>query len=219
MSDTSLSCAPRPPPMRRPIAATIAASFEQYRGKLEPESGAFRETAEAIAGELARDSGAIVAERNGEILGCVMVKLLDGDLYFGRLVGGAQPRAARASPGAWSRRSRTRRAAASSRACGWACASCSPRTSGCSPRWATSRSAARRTKASTIRPRSTCARRYASAGRPQRIKSRHDDPIFRPRPAHRRRRLDRRRDQAFAALDPRLPGRRPSRRSTRRSPP
>lgn len=67
------------------IAATIAAAFEEYRGKLEPESGAFRETAEGIAAELGRESGAIVAERNGRMLGCVMVKLEDDDLYFGRL--------------------------------------------------------------------------------------------------------------------------------------
>ena len=59
------------------IATTIAAAFEEYRGKLEPESGAFRETAEGI--------GAIVAERNGRMLGCVMVKLEEDDLYFGRL--------------------------------------------------------------------------------------------------------------------------------------
>jgi predicted N-acetyltransferase YhbS len=67
------------------IAATIAAAFEQYRGKLEPESGAFRETSDGIAAELARESGAILAERNGRIIGCVMVKLIDDDLYFGRL--------------------------------------------------------------------------------------------------------------------------------------
>jgi predicted N-acetyltransferase YhbS len=67
------------------IAATIAAAFEQYRGKLKPESGAFRETAEGIAAELAKDSGAILAERNGKVVGCVMLKLLEGDLYFGRL--------------------------------------------------------------------------------------------------------------------------------------
>ena len=67
------------------IAATIAASFEQYRGRLEPESGAFRETAESIAAELARESGAIVAERNGRMVACVMVKLEEDDLYFGRL--------------------------------------------------------------------------------------------------------------------------------------
>jgi ribosomal protein S18 acetylase RimI-like enzyme len=67
------------------IAATIAAAFAQYRGKLEPESGAFRETAEGIAAELAHQSGAILAEQNGRVLGCVMVKILEGDLYFGRL--------------------------------------------------------------------------------------------------------------------------------------
>lgn len=67
------------------VAATIAAAFEQYRGRLQPESGAFRETAEGIADELARDSGAILAEQNGEVLGCVMVKIVDDDLYFGRL--------------------------------------------------------------------------------------------------------------------------------------
>ena len=53
------------------VAATIAAAFEQYRGKLEPESGAFRETADGIANELAHTCGAILAERNGRILGCV----------------------------------------------------------------------------------------------------------------------------------------------------
>ncbi|MFO1086775.1 MAG: GNAT family N-acetyltransferase [Reyranellaceae bacterium] len=67
------------------LARTIAAAFEQYRGKLQPESGAFRETTEAIAAELAGDSGAIVAERNGVIVGCVMTKPMEGDLYFGRL--------------------------------------------------------------------------------------------------------------------------------------
>lgn len=67
------------------ILATIAAAFEQYRSKLVPPSGAFGETAEAIAAELAKDAGAIVAERNGEMLGCVMIYEVEGDLYFGRL--------------------------------------------------------------------------------------------------------------------------------------
>jgi len=67
------------------ILATIAAAFEQYRGKLVPPSGAFQETVEAIAAELAKDAGAIVAERNGEMLGCVMTYEVEGDLYFGRL--------------------------------------------------------------------------------------------------------------------------------------
>ncbi len=67
------------------LAATIAASFAQYSGKLVPESGAFRETAEGIAAELKKDAGAFIAERNGEVLGCVMTKSMEGDLYFGRL--------------------------------------------------------------------------------------------------------------------------------------
>jgi ribosomal protein S18 acetylase RimI-like enzyme len=67
------------------VAATIAAAFEQYRGKLQPESGAFRETAKGIAGELRKGAGAIIAERNGRVVGCVMTKMLEGDLYFGRL--------------------------------------------------------------------------------------------------------------------------------------
>lgn len=67
------------------IASVIAASFEQYRGKLVPESGAFRETGESIAAELTKGADAIVAERNGEMLGCVLVEEMDGDLYFGRL--------------------------------------------------------------------------------------------------------------------------------------
>jgi len=67
------------------LAATIAASFEQYRGKLVPESGAFRETAESVASELKKGAGAFIAEQNGEVLGCVMTKPMHGDLYFGRL--------------------------------------------------------------------------------------------------------------------------------------
>jgi ribosomal protein S18 acetylase RimI-like enzyme len=67
------------------VAATIAAAFEQYRGKLKPESGAFRETAKGIGQELRRGAGAIIAERNGHIVGCVMTKMQEGDMYFGRL--------------------------------------------------------------------------------------------------------------------------------------
>lgn len=67
------------------IAVTIAAAFAQYRGRLVPESGAFGETADTIAVELKEGAGAIVAERNGEMLGCVITSLHEGDLYFGRL--------------------------------------------------------------------------------------------------------------------------------------
>lgn len=67
------------------IATTIAASFAQYRGKLVPESGAFRETTGGISAELNKGAAAIVAERNGEMLGCVLMEEVEGDLYFGRL--------------------------------------------------------------------------------------------------------------------------------------
>ncbi|WP_422011535.1 GNAT family N-acetyltransferase [Reyranella sp.] len=67
------------------IASVIAASFEQYRGRLVPESGAFRESPQTIAAELGRGVNAIVAERNGQMLGCVLVEEMEGDLYFGRL--------------------------------------------------------------------------------------------------------------------------------------
>jgi predicted N-acetyltransferase YhbS len=67
------------------LAATIAAAFAQYRGRLVPESGAFRETPAAIAMELAHGADAIIAEQNGKVVGCVMLKPMEGDLYFGRL--------------------------------------------------------------------------------------------------------------------------------------
>jgi predicted N-acetyltransferase YhbS len=67
------------------ITATIAAAFEQYRGRLVPESGAFRETADGISRELATGSDAFIAEQDGEAQGCVMIKPVDRDLYFGRL--------------------------------------------------------------------------------------------------------------------------------------
>src|SRR3954452_858640 len=67
------------------IAATIAAAFAQYRGKLVPESGAFAETADNIARQLQNGSGAIVGERNDAMLACVMTETQEGDLYLGRL--------------------------------------------------------------------------------------------------------------------------------------
>ncbi|MET9020689.1 GNAT family N-acetyltransferase [Actinopolymorpha sp. NPDC004070] len=67
------------------LAAIITAAFEQYRGRLIPESGAFRETTESISRELAAGTGAIIAEQGEDAVGCVMIKPADGDLYFGRL--------------------------------------------------------------------------------------------------------------------------------------
>jgi ribosomal protein S18 acetylase RimI-like enzyme len=67
------------------LARTIATAFAQYRGKLLPESSAFRETPDAIARQFADGVGAFIAERDGRAVGCVMTESMEGDLYFGRL--------------------------------------------------------------------------------------------------------------------------------------
>jgi predicted N-acetyltransferase YhbS len=67
------------------LVAVITAAFEQYRGRLVPESGAFGETTDSISRELAAGTSAIIAEQDKDALGCVMFKPVDGDLYFGRL--------------------------------------------------------------------------------------------------------------------------------------
>ncbi len=68
------------------LSQTIVAAFEQYRGKLVPESGAFQETPQSIAEEMLRqETGGIIAEQHGVVVGCVMFRLYEGDLYFGRL--------------------------------------------------------------------------------------------------------------------------------------
>jgi ribosomal protein S18 acetylase RimI-like enzyme len=63
----------------------IHMAFAEYRGKLKPESGALRETLESVRSEMLTGSSAIIAERNGMAVGCVMIQEMDGDLYFGRL--------------------------------------------------------------------------------------------------------------------------------------
>jgi predicted N-acetyltransferase YhbS len=67
------------------LAGTIVAAFEQYRGRLAPESAALGMTAAGVTSELQQGVGAFLAERNGAIVGCVMTKTIERDLYFGRL--------------------------------------------------------------------------------------------------------------------------------------
>jgi ribosomal protein S18 acetylase RimI-like enzyme len=67
------------------VARTIVKAFEQYRGRLKPESGAFDETPERIAKELRGDAAAYVATVDGGVVGCVMTRPAGDDLYFGRL--------------------------------------------------------------------------------------------------------------------------------------
>ena len=65
------------------VAELIRAAFEEYRGRLEPESGALGETAETIAAAFA-DHTVIVAEADGRLVGCVLATWRGMELYLGR---------------------------------------------------------------------------------------------------------------------------------------
>jgi predicted N-acetyltransferase YhbS len=66
------------------ITELIHAAFAEYRGRLEPESGALRETAETIAAAFP-DHTVIVAETGGRLVGCVLATRQGEALYLGRL--------------------------------------------------------------------------------------------------------------------------------------
>ena len=68
------------------MAHLIAAAFAQYRDNLVPPSGALHETPGGIRDELGRPGHlAFVAVEGALPAGCVLCKLENGDLYFGRL--------------------------------------------------------------------------------------------------------------------------------------
>jgi len=52
---------------------------------LKPSSGAHDETPEGIAGRLVGRQGAVIAERGGVAVGCVLYRDEGEDVYFGRL--------------------------------------------------------------------------------------------------------------------------------------
>jgi predicted N-acetyltransferase YhbS len=66
------------------IADIIVEAFSVYRGRLNPEPSALLETAETIAEKLLVER-CLVAEIDEVIVGCVMYKLEDSDVYLGRL--------------------------------------------------------------------------------------------------------------------------------------
>jgi len=66
------------------IAELIREAFEEYRGKLRPESGALAETAETIAVAFT-DHTVMVAEADGRLVGCVLATPDGRNLYLGRL--------------------------------------------------------------------------------------------------------------------------------------
>jgi predicted N-acetyltransferase YhbS len=69
----------------RLILDLIQTAFAEYRGRLQPDSSAYRETPEGIAAQLVGRQGAVIAERGGAAVGCVLYRDKGEDLYFGRL--------------------------------------------------------------------------------------------------------------------------------------
>ena len=65
------------------MAELIHMAFEEYRGRLDPESGALDETTETIAAAFA-DHTVIVAEAGGRLVGCVLATPQHDAIYLGR---------------------------------------------------------------------------------------------------------------------------------------
>jgi predicted N-acetyltransferase YhbS len=66
------------------LVALIRTAFEEYRGRLEPPSGAHRETAASI-GHYLQQGHAVLALLNGQAVGCVCYHQEGEHVYFGRL--------------------------------------------------------------------------------------------------------------------------------------
>jgi len=66
------------------ILELLLAAFAQYRDKLQPESGTFRESEETIADRLAKES-CVVAEAAGRFVGAIFFADKGDHLYLSRL--------------------------------------------------------------------------------------------------------------------------------------
>lgn len=66
------------------IVAVLHAAFEEYRGWLDPPSGAHAETVVSVERRLTT-AECIVAGVNGVVIGCVFTERQPGRLYFSRL--------------------------------------------------------------------------------------------------------------------------------------
>lgn len=63
----------------------MLAAFEEYRGVLDPPSGALSETVEDIIRKIAPDGGAVIAWNAGEPVGSARYLIYPGHLYIGRV--------------------------------------------------------------------------------------------------------------------------------------
>ena len=66
------------------LVSLIHTAFEEYRGRLEPPSGAHRETAQSI-GIYLQQGRAVLALLNDRAVGCVCYHQEGEHVYFGRL--------------------------------------------------------------------------------------------------------------------------------------
>ena len=66
------------------LVTLIHTAFEQYRGRLEPPSGAHRETVQSIVTYL-QQGHAVLALLNDQAVGCVCYHQEGEHVYFGRL--------------------------------------------------------------------------------------------------------------------------------------
>lgn len=66
------------------LLSIIHAAYREYEGKLDPPSGAHRETVESLAGKLARGGG-VIAIHNSQPVGSVLYEPRVDSLYVGRL--------------------------------------------------------------------------------------------------------------------------------------
>ncbi len=66
------------------VARTIRAAFAEYAGRLTPPSLALSETSASVLQVMAH-GGAFVAERGGQVTGCVLYQHRGDHLYFSRL--------------------------------------------------------------------------------------------------------------------------------------
>jgi N-acetylglutamate synthase-like GNAT family acetyltransferase len=66
------------------LVTLIHTAFEEYRGRLEPPSGAHRETARSV-GTYLQQGQAVLAWLNNQAVGCVCYHQEGTHVYFGRL--------------------------------------------------------------------------------------------------------------------------------------
>jgi len=66
------------------LVTLIHTAFEEYRGRLEPPSGAHRETAQSL-GTYLQQGHAVLALLNDQAVGCVCYHQAGAQVYFGRL--------------------------------------------------------------------------------------------------------------------------------------